>query len=197
MDSTRAETPCLIIVPTLSYTDGIITATRAQQHAGVPALTLVIEDQDRQGFTKTVNRGLSQAKGDVVILVDDCVTPDNWLRDLQTAVYERARLNIWFAGPSGPCRTIPQNTGRPGDKRRPRTVGHLAGFCLYAKREAVELRLDERFIHYASDVDWQRRAKQHGAHSLWLPSVYVDHGLHKPHQEWWEHDQRLLAEVWS
>jgi GT2 family glycosyltransferase len=64
--------------------------------------------------------------------------------------------------------------------------------------DAVRMGLDERFIHYASDVDLQRRAKrEHGALSLWVPSVFVEHGLHPPHMEWWQHDQRLLAEAWQ
>ena len=197
MDRSELTASPTIIVPTLLRCDGVVTASRAQARAGMPSRTLIAVDYDRKGFTRTVNEALKEVKEDAVILVDDCEVPENWLRDLHDAVYERQKLNAWFAGPSGPCRTYPQAGGLPNDKRRPRIVAHLAGFCLYATADAVAMGLDERFIHYASDVHWQREANRlFGAQSLWVPSVYVNHGLHPPHQEWWEHDQQLLAEIW-
>ena len=190
--------PCSLIVPTLDIVNGTMTASQAAMNAGMPCRVVIAVDSVRQGYTKTVNEALADVEGDAVILVDDCVTGPGWLAALREAVYARESLKVWFAGPSGPCRTWPQNNGRRGDKRRPKLVSHVAGFCIYARAEAVALGLDERFCHYASDVHWQRVARQkYGARSLWVPQVYVDHELHPPHQEWWDHDQALLAEIWS
>lgn len=126
------------------------------------------------------------------------VTP-SWLRTLTEEMHRREGLRVWFAGPSGPCRTAPQNGGRVGDKRRPRVVGHLAGFCLLIRREALDALggLDERFVHYGSDVELQWRARrEHGARSLWVPGVYCKHELHPPRRmDWHEKDNRLLMEV--
>jgi GT2 family glycosyltransferase len=166
--------------------------------AGIECSIFVAVDQDRHGYTRTVNEALSNVGGDAAILVDDCEVRTGWLATLQKEVYKRDSLKVWFAGPSGPCRTWPQNSGRPGDNRRPKLVSHVAGFCIYARHEAVLLGLDEQYVHYASDVDWQRRAQRdHGARALWVPSVYVGHALHEPHMEWWQHDHELLRQEWG
>jgi len=190
-----------IIIPTLDNERADRTARIACGYACMPAGVVIIEDTERCGFTRTVNRGLSSVddRRDVCILVDDCEPSAGWLRELQEAVYERASLPVWFAGPSGPCRTWPQAGGRRGDRRRPRVVPHLAGFCLYVTRDCLEQSggLDEAFAHYGSDVDWQRRAlRDYGAKSLWVPSVYVGHEVHPPHEAWWRKDQQLLQERW-
>lgn len=161
----------------------------------------VVVDENGEGFTATVNRGLEDYAGDVCLLNDDAVPlTDDWLAILKREMDRREALNVWFAGPSGPCRTAPQNGGRVGDHRRPRLVSHLAGFCLLIKAEAVEKlgQLDDRFIHYASDVDFQLRArKDFGSRSLWVPGVYVKHELHPPRQLWWDQDQQLFTAIWG
>ena len=190
-----------IITPTLDVDKAYATGELAIKRAGLDCDQIVIEDWARSGFTHTVNRGLDAIKdGDVCILVDDCEPEEGWLLGLQEAVYERQALKVWFAGPSGPCRTYPQAGGRKGDQRRPRVVQHLAGFCLYVTRDCLDELggLDERFYHYGSDVDWQRRAaRDYGATSLWVPGCYVGHKVHPPHQEWWEKDQALLQSRWG
>jgi GT2 family glycosyltransferase len=195
-----------ILIPTLDNGKAQKTAARAQERAGVLCCTFVIKDRERSGYTRTVNRGLEligasdALDDDVCILVDDCDPCEGWLRMLQEAALEWASLPVWFAGPSGPCRTPPQNGGRPGDKRRPRVVPHLAGFCLYVAREALDKLggLDEAYTHYASDVDIQRRAQRdYGAQSLWVPGAYVGHEVHPPHMEWWRKDQAMLNSRWA
>ena len=190
-----------IVIPTLEPERAAETAKLATTRAGIDCRAIVVHDEGRCGYTRAVNVGLAQAEGgDVCLLVDDCVPGEGWLRALVEAAETRASLGVWFAGPSGPCRTPPQNGGRVGDLRRPRLVPHLAGFCLYVRRACIEQLggLDEAFIHYASDVDWQRRARRdYGATSLWVPGVYVDHGLHPPHREWWIQDQARLREIWD
>lgn len=190
-----------IVIPTLDVDKARVTANLAiKRSIDVPGRAVIILDRKREGYTRTVNRALENCgSGDVCILVDDCEPCEGWLYALQQALYERSSLKVWFAGPSGPCRTAPQNGGRQGDLRCPRIVSHLAGFCLYVRRDCLKQLggLDEAFIHYASDVDWQRRAtRDFGAKSLWVPSVYVDHTLHPPHMEWWGKDQEMLHSLW-
>lgn len=195
------QTWTTILVPTTNVRQAERQAWRAADMAGVPNLGIkILVDEAREGFTTTVNRGLKRCPGDVCLLNDDAMPlTEGWLAILRDEMDRRSALRVWFAGPSGPCRTAPQNGGRVGDQRRPRLVSHLAGFCLLVKAEAVEVLggLDERFRHYGSDVDWQRRARRDfGARSLWVPGCFVKHELHPPRQPWWDEDQKLLEEIW-
>lgn len=135
---------------------------------------------------------------DCCILNDDCEVRIGWLATLWDELERRP--DCWFAGPSGPCRTAPQNTGRPGDERRPEIVSHVAGFCLVIRRKAIEALgpLDETFRHYGSDVDYQwRAAKEHGKRTLWIPGVFVDHELHAPHEPWHSMDNHKFWKRWN
>ena len=189
-----------VIVPTLDLEACAATVTQAIGAAGVSCQALFCIDEAGEGYTATVNKGIAQvAGGDVCILVDDCEPSQDWLATLAAEVETYQLRKVWFAGPSGPCRTPPQNSGRPGDYRRPHIVSHVAGFCLFIKEEAIEALggLDPRFTHYASDVDLQWRGqREHQATSIWVPGVYVKHGLHQPRMDWWEHDQALLQSIW-
>lgn len=163
--------------------------------AGLASGLVVVTDNERVGWTRTVNRGWKD--DDLCILNDDCVCPDGWLATLWNEL-EKQPL-AWFAGPSGACRTHPQASGTPGDMRLSSLVSHLAGFCLVIRRRAVAQLgpLDESFIHYGSDIDYQWRARrQFGARALWVPSVYVEHELHAPHQPWYKIDNRTFASRW-
>lgn len=185
-----------VLMPTINPEQAQETARLNEQRARAPIETWILVDKDRQGYTKTVNKGLAEVDGDVCIVVDDAVMSDGWLKAFVEEVEKRRALNVWFAGPSMRCRTPPQNTGRPGDCRRPRIVPHICGVVLYATAEAVTMGpLDERMVHYACDVDWQRRA---AGRSLWVPSVWCDHELHPPaRMDWWQNDHRVLHQKWG
>ncbi len=181
-----------IIIPTLKVEDAKGVAETAVMLAGCDCKPLVIVDHNRDGFTKTINRGLRQVQNHELacILVDD-VNPltANWLKLLA----EPFDLDVvGFTGPSGPCRTRPQNIGRMGQTNRHILVDHLAFFCVLL-RTKIGL-LDENFIHYGSDVDMQWRSSYQ---SIWVTGVYVDHGVHAPIAEWYERDITLLHERYT
>lgn len=191
----------LILIPTQDGEQAEHIGEQAVAFAGMECDCKVQIDTEGVGFTKTVNEGFEGVNEYVCLLNDDCVPVTNdWLAVLKGEMDKREALNVWFAGPSGPCRTPPQASGRVGDKRRPQVVDHLAGFCLLVHPDALrELgTLDERFTHYASEVDWQWRAQRdHKARALWVPEVYVKHEVHPPaNEEWWRQDQALLNGLW-
>jgi len=202
----------LIVVPTLDRMMGITAMNRAYQLAGLENVRAVVAvDENRSGWTRNVNRYLptnqptslpkhptTSQLDDVCILNDDCDVRIGWLATLWDELEQRK--DCWFAGPSGPCRTPPQNTGHPNDERAPMVVSHCAGFCLVIKREAISALgpLDETFRHYGSDVDYQWRAeKDFGKKTLWVPSVWVNHGLHAPHEPWYTMDNFTFWKRWS
>ncbi len=180
-----------IIIPTLDRAQ----AERTAERAGI-AEPVIVVDEARAGFTQTVNRGLRESlDGELVgVLVDDAepVTKD-WLKRL-TDPFDKSQVG--FVGPSGPCRTDPQNQGKPNEPLRYILVDHLAFFCVVMRTQMLKEvgLLDESFVHYGSDVDLQWRARQHDWYSLWAKGVYVHHGLHYPVGEWWARDMRLLTE---
>lgn len=189
----RAE----IIIPTLNPARATETARHAVTTAGVESVPHIIVDNERRGFTRTVNQGLrSLFEVDYIVLLNDDVRmSENWLFRL---IFYARKFSALFAGPSGACRTPPQCAGRPGDQRSPRIVSHVAGFCLLADWRALEKSrhryLDQRFRHYGSDVDWQWRS---GGRSVWVPSVWCAHELHAPREPWWTQDQNKLIEIWG
>ena len=198
----------VIIIPTLDRMMGITAANRALHLAGLENVRAVVAvDETRRGWTQNVNRNLPltmnpngtwTANDDVCILNDDCQVRIGWLASLWGELEDHS--DCWFAGPSGPCRTAPQNTGQPNDERQAQRVSHCAGFCLVVKREAIRALgpLDKIFSHYGSDVDWQWRAQRDfDKHTLWIPSVYVNHGLHDPHEPWFTADNIEFWKRWK
>ena len=188
-----------LIIPTRNPEQARQMARTAQARAGCAVRVRIVHDEHGEGFTKTVNRGLRQVDGEaeaVCLLNDDAVpVTDEWLRILHQQLLKYK--DVGFAGPSGPCRTMPQAMGEAGGswaQLPPIHVGHLAGFCLLVRHEVIDKvgLLDERFIHYGSDVEWQWRS---GFNSLWVPAVYCEHEVGKPIAKWWEHDKGLLEAV--
>jgi len=202
------QTEAAIVVPTLR--DNLKLGARldhAVSIAGVDCLPVVVEDRSREGYTRTVNRGIRLALkkipnyAHILVMVDDCVpVTNNWLVVLIDEMESRASATALFSGPSGTCRTHPQNTGTVGDHRQPKFVDHLAGFCWLINRRVIDELglLDEQFEHYASDVDYQWRAHHAlGARSLWVPRVYVEHKLHEPISGRWMKDHHALSNIWE
>ena len=189
-----------LIVPTLHPQQGQRTMEALLSQASMAAEPIVIDDHQRSGYTAACNRGLSQALehgSDACICVDD-VEPvtEGWLAKLNQALY--LNDSIWFAGPSGACRTPPQNTGEPGDSRSVQYVSHVAGFCWLIKYQALATLglMRERFFHYGSEVDYQWLAREVGGRAVWVPGVYVKHKLHAPLQPEWDEDNEIFNNIW-
>lgn len=190
-----------LIVPATDPRQGQQTMDGLLAKAGIEANPIVIDDSQRSGYTAACNRGLAQAidsRTDACICVDDVepVTND-WLAKLNEALY----LNdaVWFAGPSGACRTPPQNSGRPGDPRPIQYVSHVAGFCWLIKSEALERLglMRAELENYGSEVDYQWLGRELGGRTVWVPSVYMGHELHAPRQPEWDEDNARFKDIWS
>ena len=190
-----------LIVPAVDPEQGQRIMDGLVDRAGVDVHPLLIDDHQRSGYTAACNRGLAQAleRGtDACICVDD-VEPvtDNWLARLNQALY--LNNSIWFAGPSGACRTPPQNSGRVDDPRPVQYVSHVAGFCWLIKNVALQRvgLMREELSNYGSEVDYQWRARAQGGRTVWVPDVYVKHELHAPRQPEWDEDNERFDAIWS
>ena len=160
-------------------------------------------NQAGEGYVAGINKAIEQIDDDSYICLlnsDSVPLTDDWLYTLIQEMERRQALNVWFAGPSGGCKTAPQNSGRHNDKRRPRLVKHVSGFCMLVHPHVVSAigLMDESYIHYAGEIDWQWEAiRQFNVRALWVPEVFVSHAVHQAHQDWWEHDHKLLNEKWN
>jgi len=127
-----------LIVPTLSPKRAHKTAKYAQECAGRSVILHVVHDNKGHGFTRTVNRGLRQAKTAYICLLNDDCEPmtDGWLHRLHKGMQVDPRIG--FIGPSGPCRTPPQNRGVPGAPYGIIPVSHVAFFCVLIRREVLD-----------------------------------------------------------
>jgi GT2 family glycosyltransferase len=192
--------PIPVVVPTLNG-----YKYPMHERAGYPTELIIVKDKARDGFTKTVNRGLETALDMnpefVVILNDDAYPCDvDWLKKMVDAMNLDGRIG--FAGPSGLCSTFPQVHGVPHMEYSVIRVDQLAFFCVVIRSVTLNSigLLDESYIHYASDNDIVWRARDAGWWSVWVPHVYIVHD-HKASEseitrEWKAHDKKVLKERW-
>ncbi len=159
-----------------------------------PARTLLSNDQNR-GFVFSINRGISQVSGDVVVLNSDTLVTPGWLQALGNCLAsdpEIATATPWSnngeivsfphfctAGP------VPENpaelaaamrsAGSPVYPGLPTAVG----FCMAISRQAIErigLFDEETFGRgYGEENDFSMRAIAEGMKNVLCDNAYVAH----------------------
>ena len=184
-----------IVIPTLTLKQGNATGRLAQLTAGCKTHLVVSHNEQRQGFTRTVNAGMERAPegNDICILNDDIEHfPLSWLATLQKALYKEKRFGI--ACPSGNSSTAPMKGGRMG-MRGVEVVAQIPFWCALLKRTLVDEigHLDPAFIHYASDNWYCHVARRKGWKLIWVKDVYLEHTQHGSGliRKWRDHDQKL------
>jgi len=188
--------PVAIVIPTAGIKDAAAVGKAATKTAGVETHLIISPDPDATGFTRTVNRGLEQVPDgyDVLLLNDDVEGfYPGWLAELQKAMYSREDIGV--IGPSGDCGTAPIDTWEQGDGTGMVGVKWFPFFCTLIRRECYDQvgKLDEKFIHYASDYVFCDEARYRGWYVVWCRDVVLDHELNgsKRRQAWAGHDLSL------
>ena len=200
------ETEIIIICPTLSVIDAAQTVREARDSSGVPAGVILMSDHDRRGAVVVGNlmiqAALDWGAKHICYLNDDTSGfPQGWLKRLVEAVESKPEYGI--AVPGCPCRTKPQNTGKPGmepgvvELTKP-SAWVVAVIKAQMFRELGLLNTD--LIHYADDSDFEMRMFEAGYKSVWVKDVYVHH--HRlPHEQtrnpWWQHDKVVFKKRWG
>ncbi len=117
-------------------------------------------NEENEGFTKTVNRGLMMAFGQkevevVIIMNDDIILTEECF--------------VHFSKMKGLQIASPRDTASSPDDR--------FGSCWGITREAYELLglLDEKFRHYFSDQEYYDRAKKAGVEIIKWNSIVLEH----------------------
>lgn len=186
----------VIVIPTLDVVQGERVGRLALAMAGcsIPVRVIVVHDERRQGFTKTVNRGMRRAASaeDVCLLNDDVEKfQRGWLEAMRKALYSSSRYGL--CGPSG-AGIAPMNKGRPGG-RGVQVVDRISFWCVLLKREVISKvgLLNEAYIHYASDIVYCHSVKRKGWKCVWAKAVYLSHRHHGSgiQGKWKKHDRRI------
>ena len=172
----------------------------------------MLRNQTNLGFVGTVNRGIREADGDVILLNSDTQVPPRWLAKLAVAAYsDTATATVTAISNSAGAFSVP-NAGEtnPVPSSLPideisRAISHENsgthvptptgnGFCMYIKRAAIAQvgRLDEgKFPRgYGEENDWCMRASRLGWRHIVDGSTFV---LHKGTASFTESEKNLLG----
>ena len=185
-----------VVVPTLDPVTALKNTQGAMLSSGMFTSVNIVHDKLGEGFTRTVNRGLRAlpAHADWVCILNDDIEPmtENWMYRLYKELVDEPSFGL--AGPSGPCRTPPQNSGLPGAPYGVKVCSHLAFFCVLIKRDVFDEVgwLDEDLQHYGSDNILSWAAEIAGFKSIWVRHVYVLHEVSVPLEPWFSQDRKML-----
>ncbi len=182
----------------------------------------LIENEVNRGFPAAANQGMSVAKGEQVLLLNnDTIVTTGWLRRMLDALHMRSSVGL--VGPvsnsvSGPQQIdvsydeLSQLDGFAWDwsKRNLNNAvacDRLVGFCLLFRREVMDAigMLDERFgIGNFEDDDFCRRALEHGFEAVIAKNAFVHHfggttfiASGVDYGQLLAENQRKYAEKWS
>lgn len=156
----------------------------------------LIENKENLGFGKTVNIGLQNAKGEILVLLNmDTVVDDSWLSELIKAMM--AREDIGIAGSKifymdgktlqhagGRIDTIGRSyhIGRGeednGKYNSVRETEYVCGASIGIKKQVLEKigNFDERFLPlYYEEIDFMIRAKKAGYRIIYAPDSRLRH----------------------
>ena len=196
----------IIIMPTLSVIDSADTIRQARNAAGVECAALVASDHTARGAVVVGNvmirAALDWGAKWICYLNDDTEQfPQGWLKRLIEAVESRSDYGI--AVPGCPCRTKPQNQGKPGLPAALIELDRPAAWVV-AVLKAEMIRdvgwLEERLIHYADDSDYEMRMRERGWLSVYVQDVYIHHRRLPGEQvrsPWWAHDKGVFKSKWG
>lgn len=126
-----------------------------ESYAHLPQIR-IIHHEKNQGFVRTVNHGMCEAKGDVVLLNSDTEVTARWLQKLATAASSSPHIatvtplsnaaGAFSVPKSGSVNDIPPHLGLDGMARLVENLSERIypeaptgnGFCIYIKREALD-----------------------------------------------------------
>lgn len=144
--------------------------------------TIVIENEQNEGFCQANNRGIKIAKGKYLLLLNDDTELKNDAFDILIKfMHENPKVGI-----AGPLLLNPDNTpqrqgGIIGKKfwkaEEPAAVDFVIGAALMIKRETLNQigPLDENLYFYNDDLDWCLSARRAGWQVYIVPAAKIVH----------------------
>ena len=156
----------------------------------------VLHNHQNLGFTATVNRGMRECQGDVILLNSDTRVPPRWAERLRLAAYSDGRVgSVTAVSDNAGAFSVPELSGNTlpagwdvadasravarGITRRWVTTPTANGFCCYLKRAAIDdvgvFDATSFSRGYGEENDWSLRASAAGWSHLVALDVYVQH----------------------
>ena len=182
---------------------------------------VVLQNEQNQGFSGTINRGLRFSDRDVILLNSDTVVTENWVDKLVTCAYSDPAIgtvtpfsnNATLCSVPDFCRenTIPYGLSiaeyakviEHASMRAYPRITVAVGFCMFVKREVVDavgLFDQETFQRgYGEENDFCWRAEQLGYHHVLCDDTYIHHSgtasfLSKEKQKLIESHEQILRD---
>jgi len=149
---------------------------------------ILINNKENLGFVKATNQGISASTGDVILLNNDVIVPEDWIEKLMAVAYSDG--DIGLVGPltePGGGHASQQDINRIEnrcDYRLPSTnnnyllVETVAFFCTFIKRTVLDKvgLLDENFgFGQEDDIDYCIRAKEMGYKMAIATDLLIQH----------------------
>lgn len=158
---------------------------------------VVLQNEENQGFSGTVNRGMTYSDRDVILLNSDTVVTEGWVDKIIACAYSDAAIGTVtpFSNNATLCsipnflqdNEIPYGLSideyarvieRCSLKQYPR-ITVAVGFCMFIKREVIDtvgLFDKETFQKgYGEENDFCWRAEQFGYHHVLCDDTYIYH----------------------
>jgi O-antigen biosynthesis protein len=155
-----------------------------------------VRNEKNLGFLRTCNRGVDQASGEyVVILNNDIILTDGWLQAMANVFVQHKNVGMVGAKLIYPDGVLQEaggivwrdgsawNVGRNDDANKPeynylREVDYCSGACLMLRREFWNTLggFDERYVPaYYEDTDLAFRVREAGQRVMYQPRSVVVH----------------------
>jgi O-antigen biosynthesis protein len=155
-----------------------------------------VRNENNLGFLRTCNRGVDQASGEyVVILNNDIILTDGWLQAMANVFVQHKNVGMVGAKLIYPDGVLQEagaivwrdgsawNVGRNDDANKPeynylREVDYCSGACLMLRREFWNSLggFDERYVPaYYEDTDLAFRVREAGLRVMYQPRAIVVH----------------------
>lgn len=156
---------------------------------------LLVNNEENLGFVKTINKGLSLAKENVIILNSDVIVPKNWASRLLEPIIKNDKVaSVTPFSNAATIFSLPQNNFDNDFNEDLEQVNNKiqninlpagslkfptgVGFCMAMNKKTIKEigGLDEIFEKgYAEENDWCQRAIKRGYINTIAPNLFVWH----------------------
>ena len=197
LKNTNLDENTLVLINDKSPDERILPMLLKYQEENKDKKIAVIDNEENLGFVKTVNKGMTYSKNDVILLNSDTEVTKNWVEKIQKCAYSNEYIaTVTPLTNNGTIASVP-NFGIDNELPKNMKLEEYAemiekisesqypelttgnGFCLFIKRTVIEeigLFDDETFGKgYGEENDFCYRALDHGYTHVLCDNTFIYH----------------------